>query len=49
MLFQYIVITLLAVRAENSADERIVQAAHMRRCFDDYGLLNADEVLLAKK
>ncbi len=49
MLFQYIVITLLAVRAENSADERLVQAAHMRRCYDENGLLNADAVLLAKK
>ena len=49
MLFQCLVITLLAVRAENSADERLVQAAHMRRCFDDNGLLNADAVLLAKK
>ena len=49
MLFPCLAITLRAVRAENSADERLVQAAHMRRCFDDYGLLNADAVLLAKK
>jgi hypothetical protein len=43
------VITLLAVGAENSADERLVQAAHMRRCSDDYGLLKADAALLVKK